>query len=62
MPTYHYKCDTPECDGEVEFICTVKEKPDVVQCPKCGVKMEQIYSLGGISFKGHGWTPRFGPE
>lgn len=62
MPTYEYVCDTADCGGTVTLRVPVKDKPDVVQCPNCGVVMEQNFSAPGISFKGQGWTPKFGPQ
>jgi len=61
MPTYSYLCDTPDCGGTKTIICKVAERPAVVQCPKCGVVMEQDFSNQGRAFRGTGWTPRFGP-
>lgn len=62
MPRYEFTCDTPECDGAKTLICSVKEKPDLVQCPKCGVRMEQTFSKPAMAFKGAGWTPKHYPH
>ncbi len=62
MPRYSYKCDTADCGGEKEIICKVADKPDLVQCPICGCKMDQDFSGQGHAFRGSGWTPKFGPQ
>lgn len=63
MPRYEYTCDTADCGGTKTIICKIAEKPEIVQCPKCGVIMEQDF--GGRTpaaiFKGSGWTPTFSP-
>jgi putative FmdB family regulatory protein len=46
----------PECKWVEEDIPTsIKEKT----CPRCGRKMEKIYSPSTVIFKGKGWTPKF---
>ena len=57
MPTYDYKC--PKCGIESEEAHPMSETPAIV-CHKCGVNMVKVISLGGIAFKGKGWTPKFG--
>lgn len=56
MPTYDYKC--PTCMTTQEEAHSMNESPSIV-C-KCGDIMKKVISLGGISFKGKGWTPKFG--
>lgn len=62
MPRYRYACDTLDCGGSKDIVCTIKEKPELVQCPKCGCKMDQDFSGQGQSFKGDGWTQKFHPS
>ncbi len=62
MPRYRYVCDVADCGGSTDLVCKVSEKPDLVQCPNCGSIMDQDFSGQGQSFKGGGWTPKFGPQ
>ena len=60
MPQYAFEC--PNCGTLEEFICTLAEKPDTVECAKCKAKMDWVPQVNGRVFKGRGWTPRFGPQ
>ncbi len=53
MPSYEYKC--PECDIRFVVIRSILEKDPGYECETCKIQLNQVYSLGGITFKGSGF-------
>lgn len=53
MPTYEYACKA--CDVRLSEIRSIHDDAPEHLCEKCGQKMQQVISLGGISFKGSGF-------
>lgn len=69
MPRYEFECMVCEQRHEVQL--PMKEVLNYIDnnvCrynnhgEPCGGQLVQVYSAPGMSFKGAGWTPRFGPE
>lgn len=52
MPIYEYKCK--ECDSHFEKRQAISDAP-LLECEKCGGKLEKQWSLSGFKFKGEGW-------
>lgn len=53
MPTYEYVCR--ECETSLTEIRSIHDPSPVHICEKCGNRMNQVVSLGGIQFKGSGF-------
>lgn len=41
MPTYRFVC--PECRSITEVIASIKERPEWVECDKCGTESGRDY-------------------
>ena len=52
MPLYEYKCDA--CSHRFEKIVKFSDPPLEV-CPKCGGKVQKLFSSPAIQFKGSGF-------
>ena len=52
MPIYEYQCQN--CGRHFEKRQSVTEEP-LLECEKCGGKLEKQWSLSGFQFKGEGW-------
>jgi putative FmdB family regulatory protein len=52
MPIYEYECQ--KCHSRTEVFQKVSDKP-AKKCPKCGGKLEKMFSAPAIQFKGSGW-------
>jgi putative FmdB family regulatory protein len=44
MPTYDFKCS--ECNHRFTVMVPIKER-EMVTCPKCNSKVEQLFTWGG---------------
>ena len=53
MPTYEYKCS--ECEERLSETRSIHDPSPEHFCKSCGQKMNQVISLGGITFKGSGF-------
>ena len=53
MPTYEYVCR--ECETVLTDIRSIHADEPTFFCEKCGNRMNQVVSLGGITFKGSGF-------
>lgn len=53
MPNYEYNCR--ECGTYGSVYRTYKEDDPGMDCPKCKIAMNRLYSAPGIVFKGTGW-------
>lgn len=53
MPTYDYVCR--ECETTLSDTRSIHAEEPVFICEKCGHRMNQVISLGGITFKGSGF-------
>jgi putative FmdB family regulatory protein len=53
MPTYEYRCK--ECGTFGSIHRTYKEDDSGMNCPKCKIAMNRMYSAPGLIFKGNGW-------
>ena len=60
MPQYEWEC--PNCGHQESLICTLAEKPDQPECPKCMATLEWVPQRNGQAFKGRGWTPKHYPQ
>lgn len=62
MPRYDYTC--PTCGQTVERAhpSTDAAMAEPRLCPSDGTPMERVIRPVGVSFKGQGWTPKFGPH
>ena len=52
MPLYEYKCEA--CGNRFEKIVKFSDPP-LDACPKCGGKVEKLFSSPAFQFKGSGW-------
>jgi putative FmdB family regulatory protein len=52
MPIYEYKCN--DCGIKIEKIQKFSD-PILKVCEACGGKLEKLWSLSGLQFKGTGW-------
>ena len=52
MPLYEYQCEA--CDDRFEKIVKFSDPP-LEECPKCGGKVQKLFSSPAIQFKGSGW-------
>jgi putative FmdB family regulatory protein len=52
MPLYEYRCTS--CGEHLEALQHLDE-PKLVECPKCGGKLERLISAPALQFKGSGW-------
>jgi len=44
-PTYSFICDNADCEThEVEHFCSMKDKPDILDCPECGRQCQSSIS------------------
>jgi len=60
MPRYTYTC--PTCDQTTLKDVPVKDRHILAPtCPTCATLMVLTVTPVGMSFKGQGWTPKFGP-
>jgi putative FmdB family regulatory protein len=53
MPTYEYSC--AECGTYASTHRSYADDVNIMECPKCRISMNRIYSAPGIVFKGSGW-------
>lgn len=62
MPRYEYQC--PTCHGlhELSHPSSDAAMAEPRPCPVDGMPMERVIRPVGVSFKGGGWTPKFGPH
>jgi putative FmdB family regulatory protein len=55
-PLYEYQCDM--CDDRMERTVKVDDR-DNQNCSLCNSPLRRlITTIGGVSFKGSGWTPK----
>ena len=54
MPNYEYSCR--ECGTYGSVYRTYKEDDPGMDCPKCKIAMNRLYSAPGLVFKGDGWA------
>lgn len=59
MPVYRYTC--PSCGATIEQRVAVEDRHRLAPICKCDSAMELTILPAGMSFKGQGWTPKFGP-
>jgi putative FmdB family regulatory protein len=52
MPIYEFKCDS--CGTVTERLQKMDDAP-LKKCPKCGGKVEKIFSRSSFQLKGSGW-------
>lgn len=52
MPIYEYVCG--KCGAHIEKIQKFSDAP-LIECQKCGGKLERLISPPAIQFKGSGW-------
>lgn len=55
MPTYSYFCTNKKCGVETEYFCSIKDRPETVECNKCGKVANQSvtaphFTINGASF------------
>lgn len=53
MPTYEYACK--QCETTLSEVRSIHAESPEHLCKDCGQKMQQVISLGGITFKGSGF-------
>lgn len=55
MAYYEFKCSV--CNSTYGINRDINADGDIAapNCSKCGLTMERIYSISGITFKGIGW-------
>ena len=53
MPTYEYSCG--ECGTFASTHNSFDDDVPVMQCPKCLITMNRVYSAPALVFKGTGW-------
>ena len=53
MPTYEYSCG--ECGTFASTHNSFDHDVPVMQCPKCLISMNRVYSAPALIFKGTGW-------
>ena len=61
MPNYDFICETESCSTIIEAVVRLADTDNPAKypiCPNCGGPTLKILSAPGISFRGHGWTPR----
>jgi putative FmdB family regulatory protein len=52
MPTYEYDC--LGCNKVFEIVKSMSDDgPEF--CDACGSKLNRVWSVGGVTFKGSGW-------
>ena len=60
MPRYTYTCEP--CGSTTIHDAPVKDRHTLAPtCAQCGIQMTLTVTPVGMSFKGQGWTPKFGP-
>jgi len=52
MPIYEYEC--LKCKRHTEAFQKMSDKP-LAKCPRCGGRLEKLFSAPAIQFKGSGW-------
>ena len=52
MPTYEYKC--PKCQVTALIKHPMDNHKDY-HCTECLTKLQRVWRLGGVNFKGSGW-------
>jgi putative FmdB family regulatory protein len=55
MAIYEFKCQVCGNTGTVSRSIDSEGDIPAPNCAGCGIPMERVWSLGGISFKGEGW-------
>ena len=53
MPTYEYVCR--ECETKITETRNISDPEPSHMCEKCGNKMNKVFNLGAVSFKGSGF-------
>jgi putative FmdB family regulatory protein len=53
MPTYQYICR--ECETEITETRGINDPEPVHVCTQCGNKMNKVYNLGAVTFRGSGF-------
>ena len=53
MPTYQYLCR--ECETTISEVRGISEPEPTHMCEKCGSKMNKVFNVGAITFKGSGF-------
>lgn len=61
MPRYDYQCPTCQRFVELAHAATDEAMAEARPCPTDGTPMARVLRPVGVSFKGKGWTPKFGP-
>jgi len=59
MPIYRYKCN--DCGKEFSFLEKMEE-PRKETCPKCGGKLERLFSKPNVLYKSDGFYSKENSE
>lgn len=62
MPRYDYTCPTCGQTVELAHSSTDAAMAEPRPCPTDATPMTRVIRPVGVSFKGQGWTPKFGPQ